>query len=1624
MPAKFNDQIFLGTPHRFQSTQDLEDQLHNLLLLPGPDIRHGFLSKVRNLASQVNRSNEDFLATKLLDRAAIFNVFVQNWRDSLRQRRAGGDESIPEIEVHGDVPDPITPFSRYTHLIGHSFEAAGRIRINQMNHSDLVRGDPDDLWITDVSGLFNTEGCSKYLNFKAKWIPILISNTVLVIKVNYQILQLQAQILSLAPPTRSLDTPFDPLMPNPPVVSWIYKQEPYTAFFKAGMGPRLLHLHTNEASLVDIKEISRLFYIDYDAEIAHKIPKKTVIYFEFDQLDSRYNNISSMLIYLINTLLWRFWDTFDKDFLPQELGFLRDTRGWLPEDLYHLYETMRFYRQATHQLTFFISNFDQCPKEQQQWFLKRVLEEQSYSDAEYRLILSSSTRAGLAVENFPNAAQINIDDCPAISNLTDGIVKNFENGLVDLFRKRPIYRAFQQQLEMLLRRCEDAPYLGHIILNWLRNRPQATPKSEIAININKLSPPTPENITHVVIFSLTPELRLRAENVFNWVKHALEPWSTRSLLEALAVHHFPGQEPCFIDLDTEGIMKEIEENLCGIIIIKSQDVKFCHPSFYLVPEIGMDGSDQEWTVKVNSTMAAICLHYLQLKNVQDSIIEFSTEIFEGSLWKTPLDAVVISHPRTSMAEYAVRFWSHHYKASGPFGPSELVYEFLASQNARGCWEILLWLFSNPFTRSERGYISTLPVFAMLGLEDLVDEKIKAGIDQPFFDKDCWFAITEAARSGHSDIVRKLLHHVSADEEELQIALYFGAGQGNVNIITALVDKIQRLRVFQWPKPLFHRACAIGLENLLEMMLHSGYDINELSSFYHATPTIIAAWRKSYSSTKILLNSEPKADLSIKDESGDTAFSSAVYKGDPRIIELFLEAGENIEEARSKSGQTPVQQAVSNYRHKAVEILIKAGADFTSGDKDSIFQNYQRPPLLLAANLGALECARALLVDGADPLVSGATGTALYEAVANSNTEIVQLLFEQEQKPDLDAHPPSKQMLLTRAIDTGNAEIVSTLIEYGAKIDIIDPESSSDFFTTPLSLACYRGNLDIVKLLLDNNADINYTGDTSYSPLFAAIYGDYVEVARHLLQDERIDVHWAMKHDSLDALAASYRKPDLVRELLKRGVSINNHSYWGTILHITAEKNLPKTMEVLLENDPKPDLERICDDDIEVKSHIGCTALQLACLSQAPECVKLLLKAGANARFKNKFGKDAIDLLLQANEYSENTEQCLRLILAELDNLDINYINEEGQTRLHMIKEKTPASIVQLLVEAKIPLDTPDKDGYTPLAIAIREGNESVARYLIEHGANINAFSPSFGSIIHLAVTKGVVSFVKLLIDSGADREAVNPKYGASLLYTALDIEYSSKRQIMVKYLVDEAKVPIDKLGGQLGYPIIKAADMIRINYETGIKMLKFLIRRKAKLNVADSQGRRAVHLACTSPYDNGIRCLVEAGAEVDIKDKFGRMPIHFAASSPLDYCTSYLLEIGNQTDVNVADHDGWTPLLWAARSGDGNTIIRLVEENADLWIRGRGYGAGGEWSALKLMNFSGRNRALRHELQPKERTRINPTGETEEWDDNFHRIRVGDRKNVSCKSCIVVSISLPIRTTKFLKRLLKMRRIS
>lgn len=68
--------------------------------------------------------------------------------------------------------------------------------------------------------------------------------------------------------------------------------------------------------------------------------------------------------------------------------------------------------------------------------------------------------------------------------------------------------------------------------------------------------------------------------------------------------------------------------------------------------------------------------------------------------------------------------------------------------------------------------------------------------------------------------------------------------------------------------------------------------------------------------------------------------------------------------------------------------------------------------------------------------------------------------------------------------SGNTKLVTLLLKQGAKVDVIPPAPEPDR-ASPLDLAILRGDPALVRLLLENNANINRCSPIIGSPLHVA-----------------------------------------------------------------------------------------------------------------------------------------------------------------------------------------------------------------------------------------------------------------------------------------------------------------------------------------------------------------------------------------------------------------------------------------------------------------------------------------------------------------------------------------------------------
>ena len=107
-----------------------------------------------------------------------------------------------------------------------------------------------------------------------------------------------------------------------------------------------------------------------------------------------------------------------------------------------------------------------------------------------------------------------------------------------------------------------------------------------------------------------------------------------------------------------------------------------------------------------------------------------------------------------------------------------------------------------------------------------------------------------------------------------------------------------------------------------------------------------------------------------------------------------------------------------------------------------------------------------------------------------------------------------------------------------------------------------------------------------------------------------------------------------------------------------------------------------------------------------ECVKVLLKHGASAK-----GTNGLKHMLDRED-----REGLRLLLDA--GADPNEVNERGETALHWaIWRGRSVAVIEVLLDAGAALEARRKDGRTPYALAVQNGQTAVAKLLESRGAN-------------------------------------------------------------------------------------------------------------------------------------------------------------------------------------------------------------------------------------------------------------------------------------------------------------------
>lgn len=188
---------------------------------------------------------------------------------------------------------------------------------------------------------------------------------------------------------------------------------------------------------------------------------------------------------------------------------------------------------------------------------------------------------------------------------------------------------------------------------------------------------------------------------------------------------------------------------------------------------------------------------------------------------------------------------------------------------------------------------------------------------------------------------------------------------------------------------------------------------------------------------------------------------------------------------------------------------------------------------------------------------------------------------------------------------------------------------------PLNEACGTGNIELIKLLIENDADVNCNdGLTPLSVTYSSKIDNWYEISQLLLQNgasldyttEYSGGKSSVLQDIVNVRSGAALpgyKPEGKEEVIKAfnyalEKCDHNNVNWMRVLQHSVSNDRIEIVKLLLE-------QGYCTVN---DTSVGITALMFAAMDSTPEMVKLLLDYGADKSIKSTDGKTAYDYAVQ------------------------------------------------------------------------------------------------------------------------------------------------------------------------------------------------------------------------------------------------------------------------------------------------------------------------------------------------------------------------------------------------------------
>ncbi|XP_065655150.1 serine/threonine-protein phosphatase 6 regulatory ankyrin repeat subunit B isoform X7 [Hydra vulgaris] len=548
----------------------------------------------------------------------------------------------------------------------------------------------------------------------------------------------------------------------------------------------------------------------------------------------------------------------------------------------------------------------------------------------------------------------------------------------------------------------------------------------------------------------------------------------------------------------------------------------------------------------------------------------------------------------------------------------------------------------------------------------------------------------------------------------------------------------------------------------------GHTVESKNNF-DMSPLHLAVSRKLVKFVKLVLGFESqKQYLNCADSSNTTPLCHALLKNDLEIFQLLLAAGADMN-SDTNNGKSLVAHVIENNQTEFLNLLLKhkvnlfplgtnqynmihlaanqqnsaslkllashcTVSELQSKDKDG------KTPLMHAVYHSLVKNVKILLDSQVDAMICCNVGkTALHLTCFNSDKQCVDLLLKYEKKL-LNKCDFNHCYPIHSAIIFNNQVIVRALLDHGANASVLDNEKHTliHYATEYASTLCLmelvsvglsvnipdqygvypihyavnappegvsEAKVNYLKQLVKVNADLSVIDEQGCQPIHWAVCTGNIQALKILLI-ENVDPNITASESSLSCLhlACKFQKLECL-ELLTQHLSIKIDQLDNkgrSALFLACEiRNTSKFTEILLN----------AGADCDRQDQAGNTPSHIAVINSSVDSLWLLSLKRANIDVKNNLGETPLHLACMNAD-----DGPLRFLLTRNCNVNSQQLN--GSTPLHLSVSSKSYDRTLLLLQknANCNVLMHGKDEYTPLDLALENGNYKLIKLLRSYGA--------------------------------------------------------------------------------------------------------------------------------------------------------------------------------------------------------------------------------------------------------------------------------------------------------------------